>query len=73
MSLAFLLLKGLHQKPDNKSYFPRGKFWKCPYIWTCSVRGFTFSILFILLRTKGTMKLLTVSKDCINSNPHWIT
>jgi hypothetical protein len=61
MLLASFLLQGLHQKPDNKSYFSRGKFWKHQYFWTCSVRGgFTFySSLFILLK----MKIVNVVKQ----------
>jgi hypothetical protein len=59
--LAFFLLQGLHQKLNNKAIFPTGKFWKRPYIWTCSVRaGFTFySSFFILL----TMKRAIIMKQ----------
>jgi hypothetical protein len=43
-SLVFLLLQGLHPKLDNRSYFfPREKFWKCPYFWTFSPSTQVFS------------------------------
>jgi hypothetical protein len=63
--LALFLLRGLHQKPDGKSYFSQRKILETPCIWTCSVRGFTFySRFFILLTTKrvNVMKQGTTAK-----------
>jgi hypothetical protein len=36
--LAFFLLQGLHQKPNNKSYFPRKKIMETPITLDLSVR-----------------------------------
>jgi hypothetical protein len=35
--LAFFTLQGLHQNQKPSVSFPRGKYWKHPYFWTCSV------------------------------------
>jgi hypothetical protein len=73
-SLAFLLLQGLYPKLDNKSYSSQRKILEMPiFLDLFSERRLHLLILFILLRMKGTTRLLAVSKNCINSNPYWIT
>jgi hypothetical protein len=71
--LPFFLLKGLHQKLDNKGYFPTRKILESSmFLDLFNERTFHILLKFLhFAEKKVTMRPLAVLKNCINSTPYW--